>query len=177
MNSHQPFRAGFFTDVAAAERAIAALRSFGFATKQIAIICPERFRSAMGHDIPIAERPANEAPERIIEGSVIGGTLGGIALAVTTLATGGLGLLPGAMVLIGGGALAGGFSTLIVEDGYQKGIGEYYVQAIANDQIAVGVYAENANPELELAEAGRIFRNAGAVSIAPDDDPSSEMNS
>ncbi|MEI7684255.1 MAG: hypothetical protein WCL32_04460, partial [Planctomycetota bacterium] len=132
---------------------------------------------AMGHDIPIAERPTKQAAERVLEGSVIGGALGGIALAATTLATGGLGLLPGAMVLIGGGALAGGFSTLIVEDGYQKGIGEYYAQAIANDQIAVGVYAESANPELELTEAGHIFRNAGAVSIAPDDDPSSAMNS
>ena len=72
----------------------------------------------------------------------------------------------GAVVLIGGGAIAGGFSNLIVSKGYEQEADDYYKQAIERGQIVVGVDVQSEDGAGQLAEAQRILDEAGATIFA-----------
>jgi hypothetical protein len=102
-----------------------------------------------------------------VEGGAIGAALGGIALAAASLATGGAALLTAIPVLVGGGAIAGGFSSLITREGYGEGVAEYYEEAVHQGKIVVGVEDESADHEARLALAERILVEAGAEMPAP----------
>jgi hypothetical protein len=162
------FCAGFFSDVGAADRAIAELRDAGFSHQELAVICPERFKEHFSPEIWRAEPPTSKAPVSIAGGSALGAALGGVALAVSALATGGATLLPGAMVLIGGGALAGGLSSLIVSDGYDQGIKEYYLAAVHQGKIVVGLHLTGTDAPERVKKAMSLLTAAGATSIVPD---------
>jgi hypothetical protein len=60
--------------------------------------------------------------------------------------------------------LPAGFSNLILSDGYGKGVGEHYLDALHQGKIIVGVEVEGANSEERLARAERILTEAGAES-------------
>ena len=161
------FRAGFFTTVTQAGEAVRRLLNAGFTRDQLAVIVPDRVADQFTPDVPRAERPGSNAVEAITAGGVVGATLGGIALAATAIATGGVGLIPAASVLLGGGAVAGSFSGLIVADGYGKGVGEYYEQAIQLGKIVVGVEIPEEDGIPRLDEAAQILRECGADFITP----------
>jgi hypothetical protein len=165
--TNRPVRVGFFTTVEQADRAVRNLLAAGFSKEQIAVICPEKFKGQFHPNVPQATPPGGHAEEAIVGGAAAGAALGGIALVATTIATGGAGLLAAIPVLVGGGAIAGGFSSLIVSDGYGTGVGEYYEDAIHQGKIVVGVEVESADPEPRLDEAERILVEAGAESVAP----------
>src|SRR5262245_13701823 len=126
----QAMCAGYFSTLADADRAVAGLLASGFAQHELAVICPEHFKDHFSPEIWRAEPPSANAPAKIAAGGAVGAALGGVALAVATIATGGAALVPGALVLVGGGAIAGGFSNLIIFDGYDQGLREYYLNAI-----------------------------------------------
>ena len=98
----------------------------------------------------------------IVEGGAVGAAVGGIALAATVIASGGLGLaaIP---VLVGGGAIAGAFSNLIVSDGYGKGMGEYFEEAVHRGQIVIGVEVEGEHAAQRFTEAQHILAEEGAT--------------
>jgi hypothetical protein len=85
------------------------------------------------------------------------------------IGTGGVALLPAAGLLVGGGAIAGGFSGLIMADGYSRGVGEYYEQAIQLGKIVVGVQIEGGGSEARLEQAARILAESGAEFLTPAD--------
>ncbi len=173
MNAELPkgaFRAGFFSTVADAERAVDGLLAADFSVEQLAIVCPDKFRGELSSRLTNVETPAEHSPAHIAEGASIGAALGGIALGIATLATGGLLFVPSALVLIGGGAMVGGFSNLIASEGYRRGIDEYFAQAHATGQIVVGVTFDGDSAQRNR-DAATILRGAGATSLVPDDDP------
>jgi len=145
--SERPCRVGFFSSKVQADKAVQDLLAAGFTKEELAEICP--------------------GAEALAEGSAIGAAIGGIALVATAIATGGAGLLPAVPVLVGGGAIAGGFSNLILSDGYGKGVGEYYVDAIHQGNIVVGVEVEGEDSDARLAQAERILVDDGAVLPPP----------
>jgi hypothetical protein len=159
----RPCRVGYFTSKVSAERAVRDLMAAGFDEKEIAIIWPTKSNHHLSPNVPEAQPPGSRGAEALAEGSAIGAALGGIALAATAIISGGA-LLPAIPVLVGGGAIAGGFSNLILSDGYGKGVGEHYVNALHQGKIVVGVEAEGANSEEGLAKAERILAEAGAES-------------
>jgi hypothetical protein len=166
-------RVGFFSTVAQADQAIRNLLAAGFAREEIAIICPLQFKDQLAKDetaaaIPEAQEPGNNALEGIATGGIVGATLGGIALAAAAIGTAGAALVPSAIaVLVGGGAIAGGFSGLIVADGYGKGVGEYYDQATQLGKIVVGVQIEGEDSEARLGQAARLLAESGAEFLTP----------
>jgi hypothetical protein len=171
MSTDLPYRLGFFRTVAEADSAVRNLRAAGIPMEQIAVVCPQEFKNQLSADIPRAERPGSHAATAIVEGGAVGAALGGIALAATALATGGVGLLPVIPVLLGGGALAGGFSSLILADGYGKEVGEYYEEAVRLGQIVVGVHANDGENSAQLAVAERILQEAGAATTSASRQP------
>lgn len=153
-------RVGFFDTVAKADRAIRDLLAAGFSKDELGVICPERFHDELRADVPRAQPPGAGAAKAIVRGGVTGAALGGLALAAAAVATGGAALIPAIPMLVGGGAFAGGFANLILSDGYGKGVGEFYDEAIHLDRIAVGVEVAENGSRLDLAE--RILNDAGA---------------
>src|SRR5262249_24373270 len=105
-----------FDSVAGADRAIRGLLAAGFSKDQITVICPAKFKDQCLCSAADSETPEG-AVEIVARGGAAGAALGGLALAGAVL-TGGLSV-PAAALLVGGSALAGGFSNLIVSRGYE----------------------------------------------------------
>jgi hypothetical protein len=160
----RPCRVGFFATKAKAERAVRDLMAAGFTNNELAIICPTEAHHPLSLNVPRAEPPCSHGAEALAEGGAIGAAIGGIALAATAILTGGTALLPAIPVALGGGAIAGGFSNIIMSDGYGKGVGEFYLDALHKGKIAVGVEVEDQDSAARLAEADRILARAGADS-------------
>ena len=157
-------RAGAFDTVAQADRAIRRLLATGFSKDQLAVICPAKFKDHFLPEAPQAEAPTADAGGAIAMGGTLGATLGGLALAATVI-TGGVAGVMGAVVLIGGGAIAGGFGNLIVSKGYEQEADDDYKQAIERGQIVVGVEVQGEDGAGQLAEAQRILDEAGAKQL------------
>jgi hypothetical protein len=156
-----PNRVGFFSTAAQADQAVRDLLAAGFTDEQLAVICPEKFKDEFPN-LRHPDPPGSHAAEAVVEGGAVGAALGGIALVAAAVATGGAGLLPAIPVLIGGGALAGGFGGLIAREGYGEGVAEYYEEAVHQGKIVVGVEDEGPDNEARLALAERILAAAGA---------------
>src|SRR5262245_8408156 len=106
----KPFRVGVFSTVAAADRAIRQLLAAGFSKDQLAVISSDKYREQHFRDLPTPEPDGSYTPQGVAAGGAVGATIGGLALAAVTVATGGVGLLAAGTVLIGGGAIAGAFT-------------------------------------------------------------------
>jgi hypothetical protein len=161
--SERPCRVGFFSSKEQAEKAVKDLLEAGFTKEQLAVICPQERKECLAPSVPRAEPPGSHGAEALAEGGAIGAAIGGLALAATAIATGGIGVLPAIPVLVGGGAIAGGFSSLILSDGYGKGVGEYYVDALHQGKFVVGVEVEGEDSDTRLARAERILTDDGAT--------------
>ena len=157
-------RAGAFDTVAQADRAIRNLLAAGFSKDQLAVICPAKFKDHFLPDAPQAEAPTADAAGTLAVGGAMGATLGGLALAATVI-TGGVAGVMTAVVLIGGGAFAGGFSNLIVSKGYEQEADDHYKQAVERGKIVVGVEVHGEHHIGQLAEAQRILNEAGATAL------------
>ena len=156
-------RVGTFDTVARADRAIHRLLAAGLSKDQLVVICPAKFQDHFLPEAPKADTPNADAETALATGGAIGATLGGLALAATVL-TGGLGAVAAA-VFIGGGAVAGAFSNLIISQGYEQEADDHYRQAIERGQIVVGVEVHGEDHIGQLAEAQRILNEAGATAL------------
>lgn len=130
------------------------------------MVCPAKFKDHFHHEVPQAEAPTADAGGVMAMGGALGATLGGLALAATVLTGGIAGVMTG-VVLIGGGAIAGGFSNLIVSKGYEQETDDCYKQAIERGLIVVGVEVLGEDGAGQLAEAQRILDEAGAKQLLP----------
>jgi hypothetical protein len=169
--SDKPFRLAFFDSVALADQAVRELLTAGFAKEELAIICPPQFQDHFAADVPRAEQQGSHAAEAILEGGAVGAVLGGIALAAAAFTTAGLALIPAAGVLIGGGALAGGFAGLVLREGYGEEIDQYYEEAIRVGRIVVGVHVEGEESAARLAKAKVVLAAAGGHELVSRDQP------
>ncbi len=157
-------REGAFDTIAQADRAIRRLLAAGFSQDQLAVICPAKFKDHFLSEASHSEAPAASATHALALGGALGATLGGLALAATVL-TGGVAGMVTAGVYIGGGAIAGAFSDLIVSRGYEQEADDRYKQAIARGQIVVGVELHGEDISGRLAEAQRILDEAGSHDV------------
>jgi hypothetical protein len=160
-----PNRVGFFATAAQADRAVRDLLAAGFTEKQLAVICPEPCQDQFPN-LRHPDPPGSHGVKAAVEGGAVGAAVGGIAL-VAVMATGDAGLWTAIPVLIGGGALAGGFGGLIAREGYGEGVAEYYEEAVHQGKIVVGVEDEGPDNAARLAEAERILAAAGAEMPVP----------
>jgi hypothetical protein len=163
--SDDPISVGYFDAVEEADRAVHALLAAGFSKQQLAVICPKKFETHFAAEANLAQRPGSNAGVEIAEGAGLGLAIGGIALAAGALVTGGAGLIPAIPVLLGGGALAGGFTSYILSDGYGKGVGEFYEEAVHLGKIVVGVDLKDVTEPARIAEAEQIL-SAGSLQHA-----------
>ncbi len=133
----KPIASRAFGSVAAAEGTLQRLRSAGIPNDHVTVICPAKFQHQLSTNLAHVETPPEGTGETITKGGVVGATLGGMALATAALA--GLGTGGAALVLIGGGAIAGGFSNLIVSKGYQVEADDHITKAVERGWIVISV--------------------------------------
>jgi hypothetical protein len=157
-------RAGAFDSVAKADRAIRQLLAAGMSQDQLAVVCPAKFKSHFHAEASHTEVPSADAASTLALGGALGATLGGLALVATVITGGAAGVMTAA-VLIGGGAIAGGFSDLIVSKGYEQESDDCYKQAIKSGLIVVGIEIPGEHAAAKLAEAQRILDEAGAAPL------------
>jgi hypothetical protein len=157
-------RAETFDTVAKADQAIRGLLAAGFTQEQITVLCPAQFQDQCPLAAPDAQGQEG-AVETLAKGGAAGAALGGLALAAAVL-TGGLSV-PAAALLVGGSALAGGFSNLIVSKGYEVEPHDAIKQALRDGRIVVGVDVLGDDAAARLAEAQRILDAAGGKQPQP----------
>jgi hypothetical protein len=161
----QQIRAGAFNTVGEADLAIRRLLAAGFSRDQLAVVCPVKFQEHFGPEVHQSETPSGTPGQALATGGAVGVTLGGLALVATVIMTGGVGAVAVA-ALIGGGALAGAFSSLIVSKGYEEEADDYFKKAIEHGQIVVGIEIPGED-SIQLLEAQRILDEAGAKMLEP----------
>lgn len=152
-------RARAFDTVAGADRAVRQLLAAGFTREEITVVAPADVREQCRAAAPNAEDPTVPEGETIAKGAVTGAALGGLILVATVL-SGGL-TVPAAALLIGGSAIAGGFSNLIVNKGYEVEASDFCKHALQNGKVVVGVDVRGDASANRLAEAQRILDEAG----------------
>jgi hypothetical protein len=162
----RPVRVGVFPTVAQADKAVKDLFDAGFSKDQIAVCCSDQHKEHLFGDLAHPVHTANYTAPAIAAGGAVGATLGGLALAATALVTGGASLLAFGTVLIGGGALAGSFTGAMMTRGFEKEIADYYDAEVRVGKILVAVEVEGEGHQARLAQAERIFTEAGAEPVA-----------
>jgi len=158
----KPVRVGVYDTVAAADSAVHRLLEDGFSRNELAVICSDKFKEQFFHEVPTPAVPGTYTPEAIVAGGLVGATIGGLALAATALATGGIGVLMAGTALIGGGALAGSFSGAMMTRGFQKEYAHFYDHAVQRGKILVAVEVHGDDSDERLAHAEQILADAGA---------------
>ncbi len=158
----KPVRVGVYDTVPEAEQAVHRLLNAGFSRDQLAVICSDKYKEAIFRgEVPTPAPDGTYTPEAIVAGGLIGAALGGVALAATTLATGGAGLIAGT-ALVGGGAFAGTFTGAMMTRGFEREFAHFYDQAIQRGKILVAVEVHGPDSSARLSEAEQILADAGA---------------
>src|SRR5262245_28153174 len=162
----KPYRAGVFRTVAGADRAVRDLMAAGFSKDEIAVVCSDQRKEEAVADVEKPKPDVEYSMRAIGTGSAIGATIGGLALAATAAATGGVGLLASGAVLMGGGAIGGAFVGAMSTRALEKELGAYYEQALRQGDILVAAEVHGEDGPRRLAEAERVLARAGASPVA-----------
>jgi hypothetical protein len=152
-----------FESIQKADEVIRRLLDTGFSKEEVLVVCPPKFEVHFRAETPKAETPSPSAAGALAAGGLVGASLGGLALAATLLTGGAAG--PAAIVLLGGGALAGGISNLIAAKGYDEEADDYYKLAVKHGLIVVGVSIPEGETHPPITEAERILEEAGGKEL------------
>lgn len=162
----RPIRAGVFSSMARAERAIDALLDAGFPPESVTVVCSrgeqrDHFRAYLRQD------PAGRAaPPAAVAGGAVGAALAGIIVlsAAAVAASPLLVAVGGASIWTGG--IVGGLVGAMMTRGVDQELANYYEQAVQHGKMLVAVEGSGRDPEAQLARAERILSEVGAEPIA-----------
>ena len=151
-----PVRAAVFRKAREADFAAAELVRAGFAKDHITVVCS----SDRGHRFDGFDRRDPVGAHMlgvVLGGSAVGVALGGLA------AIAGMELFLIGSLLVGIGALAGGFVGAMLSRGVEREATNYYDQAVRKGDILVAVECDPGSDQRErLALAERLLARAGA---------------
>ncbi len=161
----KPVRMAVYDTVPQAERVVHELLAVGFTHDEISVLCSDAHKTAHFHDVQTPARAGSHTTKGILTGTAVGAAVGGLALAVSAIVTGGASLLIGGGALIAGGALAGSFTGAMASRGFEPEMVNYYDQAVRRGKLLVAVEIPGDNNEARLAQAQRILERGGAESM------------
>jgi outer membrane lipoprotein SlyB len=165
--NEKPVRVGVFSTVQGAECAVRRLLETGFQKDQLSVVCSDKHKKDMfAGTVPTREPAGTRAPQAALVGGATGAAIGGIALAVATVATGGTAFLVAGPLFLAGGGVAGGLVGAMVSRGFERETTNYYDQAVQQGKILVA--AEDGAPDhvARLTQAEHIFAECGAEPVA-----------
>lgn len=158
----RPIRAGVFSQVENADRAVADLLAAGFTHHEISVMCSneaiERHFRAFEHEKPAgAYTPASAAV-----GTAVGAAMGGLAAVAGLITTGGAAILAAGAVATWAGGIVGGLVGAMMTRGVEKELADFYDQALTQGKILVAVHHKGDNTAAKLVAAEKILVDAGA---------------
>lgn len=165
--NEKPVRVGVFTTVQGAECALRRLLETGFNRDQVSVVCSDKYKKDLfAGTVPTREPAGTRAPEAALAGGFTGAAIGGIALALATVATGGTAFLVAGPLFLAGGGVAGGLVGAMVSRGFERETTNYYDQAVQQGKILVAAEERSADHVARLTEAEHIFKECGAEPVA-----------
>jgi hypothetical protein len=162
----QNFAVGIFSDLQAADRAVAALLAAGFSKDEITAICADEVHESHLRQLAQAHHPHSEVGEGGTTGASIGAAVGGLAAIALGAATGAVPLILAGAAGISGGSAIGGFVGTLVEGEGKSELARYYDQEIRSGKILIAFEEQGPDAAAHLERAGQILRTAGAK-LAP----------
>jgi hypothetical protein len=164
--SHDPaartVRAGVFSSVSAADRAVQGLLAAGFTKEQITVVCSDAAKEQHFREFEHQQPAGANTAEAAATGGALGAAVGGATAIAAGIAGGGLPL-----VIVGGaglltGSVLGGFLGAMLTRGMEKEAANYYDQAVEQGKLLVTVEQDDSQAEPSLAQAEAILAEAGA---------------
>lgn len=157
-----PIRAGVFTHVADADKAVHGLQAAGFTDKEITVVCSNEARESHFRQFEHQDPAGAHTPNAALTGGAIGAVLGGIAGLSGIVATGGLGLVATGFILAAGAGQTGTFVGAMMTRGIERSLADFYDQSVVHGDLLVAVEAHGPGREEKLRMAECILRDAGA---------------
>jgi hypothetical protein len=118
--SLQNFAVGIFSDLHAADRAVASLLAVGFSNDEITAICADEVHESHLRRLAQAHPPHSEVGGGATTGASIGAVAGGLAAIALGAATGAVPLILAGAAGISGGSAIGGFVGTLLEGGQKR---------------------------------------------------------
>ncbi len=158
----EPIRAGIFTTVESADRAVAHLLDAGFQKEEITVICSDESKEQHFGSLRQREGISKTDQQGVGKSGVIGGMLGALVSLAGVATTGGLGIVAIGPIFAGG--LTGTLLGIFVGSGVENELARFYDQAVTqgNILVAVDLPDEDAQKAGRLKQAARILEESGA---------------
>lgn len=166
ITSHDPtartVRAGIFSSVSGADRAVQRLLAAGFTKEQITVVCSDAAKEEHFREFEHQQPAGANTPEAAATGGALGAMIGGATAVAAGIAGGGLPL-----VIVGGaglltGSVLGSFLGAMLTRGFEKEAANYYDQAVMQGKLLVTVALGEGQAEPSLVQAEEIFIESGA---------------
>lgn len=167
LQAKETVRCGVFETVEQAHRAVRGLLNAGFHTGEITVVCSDDEKERHFRQFEHEDPAGAHAPERAAVGGAIGATAGGLMTAGLATAAGLSILVAGPGLLIAGGVL-GGLIGAMTTRADEKGLADFYDQALTDGKILVGVEVKDPQRVDRLAKAESVFHQAGTEPLPID---------
>jgi hypothetical protein len=154
--------AGIFDAIEDARQAVRGLLDAGFSTDQITVVCSDETKEKYFQEFDHQEPAGTYTATAAIAGGTIGALLGGLTVAVSAVATGGVALWAAGPITAWFGGVAGGLVGAMMTRGVEKELANFYQQAVISGRILVAAEDHTANAPSMLAKAEKVLANAGA---------------
>jgi phage tail tape-measure protein len=159
-NNTRCLRAGVFSSVEQAQKAVSGLLSAGFNREQITVVTSDARKAAVFHEFEHQEPAGANTPAAMAAGGAIGATVGGIATGAVGVATGGIPLIVAGGIGLMAGAVWGSFIGAI-----EKEAANFYDQEVQRGKLLVTVDECPRENGPTLADAERVLVEAGAAPL------------
>jgi phage tail tape-measure protein len=159
---HRPIRAAVLSTVDQTRDAVSRLLAAGFTREQITVICSDDTKERYFREFEHQESAGSNTPAAAAAGGAIGASLGSVATGALGLAIGGVPLLVAGGIGLMAGAVWGGFIGAMMTRGFEKEAADFYDQEVQAGKLLVTVEQNDARAKPSLADAERIFEEAGA---------------
>lgn len=147
------FRAGTFSNLRSADRAVARLLAAGFPKEQISVLCTDEVKDnhfrELGYERPENSNTSGEG----VAGASVGAMLGGLTAIAVGAATGAVPLIiAGAAGISGGSAIGGFFGSIMNGEGENEFV-RFYDEELRSGKILIVVEDLSPQAEAKLAQA------------------------
>jgi hypothetical protein len=153
---------GIFDAIEDARQAVRGLLDAGFSPSQITVICSDETKEKYFHEFDHQQPAGTYTATAAIAGGTIGALLGGLTVAVSAVATGGMALWAAGPITAWFGGVAGGLVGAMMTRGVEKELANFYQQAVISGRLLVAAEDHTANAPHMLAKAEKVLADAGA---------------
>ncbi|MFN0051991.1 MAG: hypothetical protein ACKV0T_07355 [Planctomycetales bacterium] len=159
----QSFRAGTFSNLESADRAVERLLAAGFQTEQIKVLCNDEVQESHFRQLGYQRPEDSAATGGGAGGASVGATVGGLAAIAVGAASGAVPLIVAGVAGVVGGSTIGGFLEAILKGEGDNAAVTFYGRELRSGRILV--VAEDPGPQAEskLAEADSILAESAIV--------------